>query len=361
MCIVLGVCSGWAAAGPPRPRAAVGAIRWDAWHGGASSVGLAVEKSLGPQRWHYRLPFYAMERSPTQVQVRANTQAIMDQEIAYAHAAGLDYWAFVTYPPDSAMTLGLNLYLSSAQKSDINFCLNLQGGWIGAGGARGWPAQVARYVRHFTEPTYQKVAGGRPLVYVFMPGEMVGGNRFGTWAAAKAAFDELHRAATAAGLPAPYIVAQSWSPEGAKKHVDLLGLDAVSAYATNGGGNRAPFADLSAHTERLWEGFRGTGARVVPLVTSGWDRRPRVENPVPWEKPGGDIDQYYESPTPQQLAAHLKAALDWNQAHPEAAEANAVLIYAWNELDEGGWLVPTKLEGTARLDAVKELLRNGRE
>ncbi len=49
--------------------------------------------------------------------------------------------------------------------------------------------------------------------------------------------------------------------------------------------------------------------------------------------------------------------LKWNAAHPEAAEANALLIYAWNENDEGGWLVPTLGEGSARLDAIREVLR----
>jgi len=31
----------------------------------------------------------------------------------------------------------------------------------------------------------------------------------------------------------------------------------------------------------------------------------------------------------------------------EVNPANAILIYAWNELDEGGWLVPTLSEGDA--------------
>ena len=33
------------------------------------------------------------------------------------------------------------------------------------------------------------------------------------------------------------------------------------------------------------------------------------------------------------------------------------IAYAWNESDEGGWLVPTHREGTARLDAVRDALR----
>jgi len=37
-----------------------------------------------------------------------------------------------------------------------------------------------------------------------------------------------------------------------------------------------------------------------------------------------------------------------------------VLIYAWNELDEGGWLMPAlpppQGEGTARIDALRKVL-----
>jgi hypothetical protein len=52
----------------------------------------------------------------------------------------------------------------------------------------------------------------------------------------------------------------------------------------------------------------------------------------------------------------LQAALDWIKANPKSAEAKAVLIYAWNEFDEGGWLAPTLTEGTARLDTMRSVL-----
>jgi hypothetical protein len=94
-------------------RPLVGAIRWDAWHGSASKVRLMVEKTLAPAHWHYRLPFYARVTGENTVEVRGHTQEVMDQEIAYAHGAGMDYWAFVVYPEDDALSLGLKLYLAS--------------------------------------------------------------------------------------------------------------------------------------------------------------------------------------------------------------------------------------------------------
>ena len=45
----------------------------------------------------------------------------------------------------------------------------------------------------------------------------------------------------------------------------------------------------------------------------------------------------------------------WPTALPEL-EAR-VLIYGWNENDEGGWLTPTLNEGSARLDALRRVLK----
>ena len=65
---------------------------------------------------------------------------------------------------------------------------------------------------------------------------------------------------------------------------------------------------------------------------------------------------YYEQPTAAELAEHLRTAIEWANAHPTLVPSRTLLIYAWNENDEGGWLVPTQQEGTARLDALREVL-----
>ena len=339
----------------PSTRPAVGAIRWDAWHGPASEVGLTVERTLAPEHWHHRLPFFGKVLSADTVEARGNTQEIMDREIAYAHAAGLDYWAFVIYPPEHALSLGLKHYLSSTRRGDMHFCLNLQGGCESRGGMPAWPDKVQRYVSYFREPTYQTVLERRPLVYLYSVDDLVGPGRFETWDSAHAAFDQLRIASKEAGTGNPYIVAQGWSPETLKDQMERLGLDAIGAYAANGGAKAAPYEALAAHTERWWDAFRATGCEVVPLVTAGWDMRPRVETPVPWVQ-GGDIEQCYEAPRPSELAAHLARALEWCRSHPDSARAQTVLMYAWNEFDEGGWICPTLSEGTARLDAIQKVL-----
>lgn len=342
----------------PQEDVLVGAIRWDGWHGPDSEVGLTVEKTLAPAHWHYRLPFYGKVIGENAVEARGNSQGVMDQEIAYAHDAGLDYWAFVIYPEENALSLGLKFYLSSERRAQINFCLNLQGGWEAGGGPGAWRAKVARYVSYFKEPGYQTVLKGRPLVYLYSVDGLVGPGRFDTWDEARAAFDQLRAAAKAGGAGDPYIIAQGWSPEVLQEQARKLGLDAIGAYASNGGAKAGTYLSLVTHTERWWDAFRATGCEVVPLVSAGWDMRPRVETPVPWVK-DGDIEQYYETPEPEELAAHLEKAITWCEANPDTAKARTVLIYAWNEFDEGGWICPTLSEGSARLDAVRNVLRTG--
>ena len=344
-----------AQAAPETSSPVVGVIRWDAWHGDASDVGLTVEKTLAPKHWHYRLPFFGKEIDENTVEVRGNTQEAMDKEIEYAHAGGLDYWAFVVYPEDNALSIGLKQYLSSKKKHLINFCLNLQGGWESGGGPEAWPEKVKRYVNYFQEPTYQTVLDGRPLVYLYSVEGLVGSGRFETWEAARTAFDALREATLAAGIPTPYIVAQGWHPPTLKEQALTLGLDAIGAYASSAGHEAGTYEALANHTERWWDAFKETGMPIVPLATAGWDMRPRVETPTPWVK-GGDIKKYYEAPQPKELAIHIQRALEWCRQYPDAAEAQAVLIYAWNEFDEGGWLCPTISEGTVRLDVLGSVL-----
>jgi hypothetical protein len=53
----------------------------------------------------------------------------------------------------------------------------------------------------------------------------------------------------------------------------------------------------------------------------------------------------------------------WYKKHPGKKGTELVLIYAWNEFDEGGWLVPAlpppQGEGAARIDALRKVLVPG--
>jgi hypothetical protein len=360
-----GVLAGIAAAiaaTVPRARAAdmpvaVGAIRWDAWQSPGTIPTLAVERALTPPQWRHRLPFFARINPDDSVAIDGGTQPIMDAEIALARRAGLGFWAFVSYPRESHMSRGLHLYLSSTRRQSLRFCLVSE--LVQWGTARDRETPVLDWqldlLRH---PDHQRVAGNRPLYFLGFLTDQLIAERWGNTQTLHAAIARFRARAIASGAGDPYIVLMARPDPGLRLVVEL-GADAISAYAISAGDRQAPFAALAHATEQRWNDYAAAGLEVIPTVMSGWDRRPRVQNPVPWEawqRPGAGMDSYYAAPTPRELAAHLSRALAWMAERPHAAAARAALIYAWNENDEGGWLVPTLPFDDARIEAVRSVL-----
>jgi len=331
-------------------RALVGAIRWDDWHDKEGYAYKSWSKYLEPEQWHYRHPFFA-KLDICKLTIRCDIQEVADKEIAYAKESGLDYWAYGYYFPGAwegadRYNWALYKYLSSEHKSDINFCIRLGAGYD----ADEWYSwMIPTLVSYFQEPTYQTVAGGRPLVYIFGVDEFI--DTFGSAAAARQALDDLRTAATNAGCGSPYIVCMVWSASDGANYINNVGYDAMSAYTHFDFGaddEEYPYSVLAAENASFWNECKATGKQVIPIVNIGWDNRPRRET-----SGGGP---WYTEPTMTEWKNHLQAALDWVDANPGAAEPNSVIIYAWNEIDEGGWMVPTRGEGTARIEATGEVL-----
>lgn len=343
---------------PQQSRPLIGAIRWDAWHGDRSTPGIAVQKALGPAKYHWRLPFFATVRGDDDVVIDGTDQTVMDQEIEFASVAGIDYWAFVTYNENDAMSLGLKRYLSSPQRAGINFSLIIEASRLFN------PEFTAWIIRLMQEPGYQTVLQNRPLLYLGFIDEAAVEKQYGNLQAFRQTVDDLRATLRTKGLADPYLVIMDFDPAQGKKWIELLDGNAISSYATTYAPEEAtPYTRLAQADVQLWEACRASGMSVVPIVTSGWDRRPRIERPMPWEtwqQPGVGLDCYTTAATPQELADHLKTALDWMAQHPATTPAQASLIYAWNENDEGGWIVPTHQDGPARLTAIAAMLKTHR-
>ncbi|MGG1516521.1 discoidin domain-containing protein [Paenibacillus oryzisoli] len=308
----------------------VGAIRWDMWGGTDNplDIGSQTQKTLSPEKYHFRLPWYASVTGTNEAHIPQYTQEIMDQEIHYAKKAGIDYWAFVMYESPTAR----DLYLSSTYKNDVK--------WTAILGASGYSFDNYPWlVSQFKTSNYQKVLNDRPLVYV--------------WNTNKRYVDELRSEARKQGIAEPYIVIMGTN---AKTMRQMQG-DALSQY-TNFGANGSPYSTLIQNDQTNWNLLADYGAQVIPTVTTGWDPRPRIDTPV-WTSYGAN--QWAQTATASEIAVNLKNALDWNDTHRSSSFPNAVLMYAWNENDEGGWIIPTLgADGkpdTSRLDAIQSVLR----
>lgn len=330
-------------------RPSVGAIRWDAWTGG--HITEQVERSLGPAKYHNRLPWFAevADYDGGGVRIDGGRQSIMDREIEWASAAGLDYWAFLVYPKDSVMSTALGQYLRSENRDRIGFCMILANTLKNAG--NDWPVERDRAVALLEEPGYWRVLGNRPLVYVFAGAEPIAER-----------FREFIGLARKRGLD-PYCVYMGWNPAKDYETAKKLRFDAVSAYAKSD--NPATFVELVQSVESgYWQAAAKAKVPYIPLVTTGWDKSPRKDNPVSWEQgdhPYHRQKRFTARAKPEEIAAHLRRALQFNEDHPEICKARSVIVYAWNEYDEGGWLAPTRNvgDGTAdmgRLEAFRRVL-----
>ena len=122
-------------------RPIVGAIRWDAWYGRGSPVS-EVEKTLGTRKYHFRLPFFAKVLSPAAVSIDGDSQQVMEQEIAYAAGAGLNYWAFVDYWDQGNLGIALRRYRAAEDKKGLRFCLIEEGARMDRIGTSGWSRLV---------------------------------------------------------------------------------------------------------------------------------------------------------------------------------------------------------------------------
>jgi len=350
----------WAINSPPPPL--IGAIRWDAWYDPADGkVAQYVEKSLSPSEFHYRMPFFGKETGPDAVRINGDSQEVMDREIAAASAAGLAYWAYCTYAPTDPLSNALHLHLSSARRSDIGFCL-----------ISGMESSIA-YFKSQTdyqlslvrEPGYMKVLDGRPL-YFIMSGPADQMARSGGVPKILEWVQHMRTELQKSGHGNPYFVLSEGNPTRAIQLCHDLQLDAVGLYATAVGPfGAAPYKVLVEKTESYWDKLGATGLNLVPNIMTGWDTRPRLRNPTPWDKHPTPIsmDHHYQEATPAEIAQHLADAIQWMKAHPAQTPANIALIYAWDECDEGfGALVPTydakNPQGNdARLKAIAGVLK----
>ncbi|HEY3370675.1 MAG TPA: T9SS type A sorting domain-containing protein [Prolixibacteraceae bacterium] len=328
-------------------RPIVGAIRWDAWLGQSDGVGAQLNRSLGPNHWHSRLPFFAKVIDANTVDIDGTSQLVADAEIEYAAYARLDYFAFLMYDDQISLSNGLHKYLSSSKNDQLNFCVIMS-----QISTEPITTSVKRVLAYIQKSNYQHVLGDRPLVYAY--------NLENAPQLALALKDSC----AARHWPRPYIVSLQYADQMPSSSV----YDAITCYWYNGtqsGGSEtgAPYSTLMHAAQLNWQVRLENGTKQIPLVSLGADGRPRIEHPVSWiPDPASIYKKYFESPQPQEITQHLKQAFNFIENNPLSCEANTVLMYAWNENDEGGWLMPT-LENdahinTARIDSLRSFRLN---
>lgn len=329
-----------------------GAIRWDAWWGGSRDA-VEAQKGLWPRKWQFRAPAWAKSDGLDRLAF-APTQESMDGEIQAASEAGLKYWAYDYYPTDVDHDFmnALNFHRKSKIRNQVNYCLILQlGHWGGENDYKSINGSIAAFAM---DDFYQKVHG-RPVVFLLW-NPSVFATRFESETAHVAArITDLRRQIEAAGSPSPYIALMT--PNDAKTMKEI-GADALASYAVGPRMGRTPmsFFAYDRYVRKRWLAQLDTGAQVVPTVMTGWDMRPIAENPPPWYKnavPENAETGFVMKASPDGLAEHMRAGIDFLNDHPSQCREKLGLIYSWDECSEGGnVLSPTLGDPKGRLLSV---------
>ena len=288
---------------------------------------MILDRHLDPPQYHSRAPWFARLVAGNRLFING-TQTDMDAELGYAAAAGIKFWAFGWYPAGRPLHNAWTYYQNSSNRTQVNWCI-----LIGTGSLAAAFPPVVDLISYFKQPIYEAFEG-RPLMFVMHENTSL--------PAAAAALVDLRATCAISGVGNPYVVLQSSVATLAATDMATIGADAVSAYAQSGGNETEakPYQALAETTQAFNAALVQTGKPVVPLIMTGWDRRPRIDHPPPF-----DITQttgYVEPGTPTQIATHVSAVLEAMRANPTAYPSRRALIYSWDECDEGGsTLIPS--------------------
>ena len=356
----------------------VGAIKWDYWH---HTSPFNSDEIFHPD-WYYRIPFHSAAGNVSAM--ASDRPEVVEQEILYAHKGGIDYWAYVfyNYGESSPPTRIRNYHRMSPNKHLVNYSLILTRpkhlfretfDWNDPSAAvSGWEETIDQLIEHFSDSNYERVEGDRPLVYWF---------QYSDWVAfwddpnnpdlPYEMMDLLKEKSIAAGQGEPYFAMMTWH-SWSNSLPEYDHFDGLSAYASNADNDESeeetPYSTCMTNDEIFRTNF-GEKHSIIPIVTTGWDDRPLRGN----LSDGTSKDPYGERKekpwcqhaTPDEIVENLDSAVKWVNANPQNS-VNTVLMYAWNEFGEGGFLAPvwslgngtwdTSGPNTARLDAIADYL-----
>ncbi len=334
----------------PKLRATVGTYYFDGWSGKTDNIHLP---KLLKTKYADRKPVWGWYD---------DTVEIMHKQIDFCADHGIAFWAFDWYYPEGTdkttpVNGALDLYLKAPNRQRLKFCLLVANHGGFSIGPKDWDACCQRWIELFRQPTHLRL-DGQPLLIFFSPEELQ--RAFGGVEGVRRALEGLRTKAKTAGLPG-VAVAACTDAGGHLADLASSGFSLLTGYGyslnrLNGGGR--PFQELIEANERIFDQFaQKTPLPYVPVITSGWDCRPWEEGRQPPEK----MSLWYSGRTPKLVEDFVRLGVRWLDKHPDKTTAQRLLlIYAWNENGEGGYLTPTANDGTEYLKAVQRAISEDR-
>jgi len=316
----------------------IGAYWWDGWFDGSPYIREPLTSEF-------------KEREPVWGW-RDDNQRAVDLSIRAAAAHGVDFFAFLWYPeadwsfpggqPSGIMNNGLRFYLTStvSQRERVGFLLMI----THAPKAEDWEQTCRTWAREYLSHERYVRVEGRPALFFYELADLE--RKLGGIEQVKAGLATLRQIAREAIGDDPFLVLRA--QRGEADRLDEIGFDGATDYAlTYATPGEHPYQVLEAFGLGVWEQYVGQQRNYIPSVTSGWDGRPRA-----WMKK--DYYAHWFRRSPAEFGAFLKKGLRWVADHPnDAPKTPLLMVYAWNEIDEGGAICPTKQDGARYLNALR--------
>jgi Glycosyltransferase WbsX len=289
-------------------------------------------------------------------------QNVMEEQIKYASAAGIDFFNFCWYSnPKNVDSLdndvkntALKLYLHANNKDKLGFAILVVDDPLHTPTPETWPTMVKYWVDLFKDPMYLKI-DGKPYISFISAGSI--SKAFGGPENVKKAMNELREAAKREGMEG-VTIGVCLTPN--QKWIDDLnqndyGFDLVTGYNYHDAGFHGSLnqvediADMTRGEQGFWTKLKNSipNMKQIPVVTVNWDRRPL------------DIgsDKTYSRFTGlsgNSVKMALMNVRRWIKHNPSAVNDDKVInVYAWNEYGEGGYLTPSSGLGNALLEGFK--------
>ena len=253
---------------------------------------------------------------------------IMERQIKLASNNGIDFFSFCWYWKNDNGRIdtlkiknhpahtSIELFKKAGNKRKMRFSL-LIANHVGARikTEKDWLDAVDFWVRHyFNDPQYLKI-DGKPVVTIFVSEEM------NCFIPAMRQYVKEHT-----NFPDLFIISNKYDKP--DSHFDMLSWYNIREREP-GYSEERDYKALIQYVEKSWAAVDSNFC-IAPCVMVNWDRRP-------WETKTEGL--YYTGRIPDLFRKQLEAAFRF--VCKRNRHYRLVMIYAWNELGEGGYLVPT--------------------
>lgn len=334
----------------------VGAVNWDCSLPSDTFFGFHATKSLSPEKYRTVTPFYADIYGSDKIDYHSRSMEEYEREMQYAIDAGIDYFAYCWYgenPKKQAtewqnnlweLSYGRKMHSKSALKEKLKMCAIIG---VGAKAQELSEEEMKSLAEEMKQDYYQKIEE-RPLVYIFDGYKQETGKI-------------LKEMCRKCNTPEPYFVYMSneIDKEEIKEDSDV---GAISAYSfPKSAGNYDEF--ITYLIDDL-EKRKKLNLKLIPQFSTGWNPNPRIDNPVPWV--GYDNLTYAPQATGEELKKGAERFAKWICDNKECNTTGHILVFAWNEFEEGAHICPTydkngKGINTERIDAFREIVKSWKE